>query len=383
MPALVSFRAAARRVIRRPYLAALSIDRNEEAASPWVAQNARRSRRGAPPRLFPKGLRRGGIDRMKGSAGGTAGFPASVGRRAPAVWAVHGVGAALPPLPRATITATVALRAPTRPGPPSRGRRMKIHEYQAKELLAAAGAAVPRGIVVSIAGRGAAGVRQARRRRSSSRPRSTPAAAARARFKGSGKDFGGVKFVDQARRRRPGRRGHVQVSAGHQADRRGRAEGLEGAGAGGGRHRPRDLRRHGAGPRHRPAGADGLRRGRRRDRGSRRQAPRRRSSRRRSIPTRACNRSRPGGWPTSWASPASRSPKAETIMTALAKVFLDKDCSLAEINPLVVTPTGEVHGAGRQDDVRRQRPVPPPGHREAARRDARRTRPSCGRPSRA
>ena len=29
-------------------------------------------------------------------------------------------------------------------------------------------------------------------------------------------------------------------------------------------------------------------------------------------------------------------------MIALAKVFLDKDCSLAEINPLVVTPKGEV-----------------------------------------
>ena len=29
-------------------------------------------------------------------------------------------------------------------------------------------------------------------------------------------------------------------------------------------------------------------------------------------------------------------------MTALARVFLDKDCSLAEINPLVVTPKGEV-----------------------------------------
>src|SRR6185369_5117282 len=34
--------------------------------------------------------------------------------------------------------------------------------------------------------------------------------------------------------------------------------------------------------------------------------------------------------------------RAGTIMTALAKVFLDKDCSLAEINPLVLTPTGEV-----------------------------------------
>src|SRR5438105_9913237 len=35
-------------------------------------------------------------------------------------------------------------------------------------------------------------------------------------------------------------------------------------------------------------------------------------------------------------------PKAESIMTALARVFLDKDCSLAEINPLVVTPKGDV-----------------------------------------
>src|SRR5438552_8427197 len=34
--------------------------------------------------------------------------------------------------------------------------------------------------------------------------------------------------------------------------------------------------------------------------------------------------------------------QAEKIMIALARVFLDKDCSLAEINPLVVTPKREV-----------------------------------------
>jgi succinyl-CoA synthetase beta subunit len=39
---------------------------------------------------------------------------------------------------------------------------------------------------------------------------------------------------------------------------------------------------------------------------------------------------------------AEQAPRAEAIMTALARVFLDKDCSLAEINPLVVTPKGEV-----------------------------------------
>jgi succinyl-CoA synthetase beta subunit len=37
-----------------------------------------------------------------------------------------------------------------------------------------------------------------------------------------------------------------------------------------------------------------------------------------------------------------QAPKAEAIMAALVRVFLDKDCSLAEINPLVVTLTGDV-----------------------------------------
>jgi succinyl-CoA synthetase beta subunit len=35
-------------------------------------------------------------------------------------------------------------------------------------------------------------------------------------------------------------------------------------------------------------------------------------------------------------------PQAEKIMTALARVFLDKDCSLAEINPLIVSTKGTV-----------------------------------------
>jgi succinyl-CoA synthetase beta subunit len=39
---------------------------------------------------------------------------------------------------------------------------------------------------------------------------------------------------------------------------------------------------------------------------------------------------------------AAEAPQAEAIMAALARAFIDKDCSLAEINPLVVTPKGEV-----------------------------------------
>ena len=39
---------------------------------------------------------------------------------------------------------------------------------------------------------------------------------------------------------------------------------------------------------------------------------------------------------------ADQVPQAEKIMMALSNVFLEKDCSLAEINPLVVSPKGEV-----------------------------------------
>jgi succinyl-CoA synthetase beta subunit len=39
---------------------------------------------------------------------------------------------------------------------------------------------------------------------------------------------------------------------------------------------------------------------------------------------------------------AEQAPHAERLMIALCRVFLDSDCSLAEINPVVVTPKGEV-----------------------------------------
>ena len=46
---------------------------------------------------------------------------------------------------------------------------------------------------------------------------------------------------------------------------------------------------------------------------------------------------------------AAEAPQATQTMTALARVFLDKDCSLAEINPLVTTkPQGESSSPGGQ-----------------------------------
>src|ERR1700730_5419018 len=71
---------------------------------------------------------------------------------------------------------------------------MKIHEYQAKELLAAAGAAVPRGLVASTAAEAQKAFDQM------GGPVVLKAqihagGRGKGRFKDSGQDWGGVKFV--------------------------------------------------------------------------------------------------------------------------------------------------------------------------------------------
>ena len=71
---------------------------------------------------------------------------------------------------------------------------MKIHEYQAKELLAAAGAAVPRGIVASTPQEAVVAFEKI------GRPVVLKAqihagGRGKGRFKDSGKDFGGVKYL--------------------------------------------------------------------------------------------------------------------------------------------------------------------------------------------
>ncbi len=72
---------------------------------------------------------------------------------------------------------------------------MKIHEYQAKELLAAAGAPIPRGIVAASPAEAAGRVRPARRRPVVLKAQVHAGGRGKGRFKDSGKDFGGVKFI--------------------------------------------------------------------------------------------------------------------------------------------------------------------------------------------
>lgn len=217
---------------------------------------------------------------------------------------------------------------------------MKIHEYQAKELLAAAGAAIPRGIVAS-----------------------SPAEAAKAfdqmggpvvlkaqvhaggrgkgRFKDSGADFGGVKFIRSREEcqkvaevmfkyplvtKQTGEDGQrvsrvlVQEAAdiareiylGMVIDRAIGLPVLMASSEGGvdieevAAKSPEKILKVPVDP---------------------------------SAGIHPCQARRLA---YDLAFTADQAPKAESLMTALCKVFLDKDCSLAEINPLVVTPKGDV-----------------------------------------
>jgi succinyl-CoA synthetase beta subunit len=72
---------------------------------------------------------------------------------------------------------------------------MKIHEYQAKELLAAAGAPIPRGIVVSSPDEAAAAFDKLGGKPVVLKAQVHAGGRGKGKFAGSGKDFGGVKYL--------------------------------------------------------------------------------------------------------------------------------------------------------------------------------------------
>jgi succinyl-CoA synthetase beta subunit len=218
---------------------------------------------------------------------------------------------------------------------------MKIHEYQAKELLAAAGAAVPPGVVVS----SAAEAQLAFDRLGGPvvlKAQVHAGGRGKGHFKGSGKDYGGVKFVtDRAKvgeiadvmfkhplvTKQTGEAGQkvskalvVQASAkimrevyvGMVLDR---AIGLPilMACAEGGVEIEEVAARSPEKILKTPVDPDaGLR------------------------PFQARRMAYDLGFT------AEQAPKAEAVIAALARVFLEKDCSLAEINPLAVMDDGSV-----------------------------------------
>jgi succinyl-CoA synthetase beta subunit len=219
---------------------------------------------------------------------------------------------------------------------------MKIHEYQAKELLAAAGAPVPRGMVAASADEAVKAFDQLGGGPVVLKAQVHAGGRGKGRFKGSGKDFGGVKFVtkrdDVASVARvmfeyplvtvqSGEAGQkvqklLVVEAGAKIAREvyvgmvlDRAIGLPilMACAEGGveieevaAHSPEKILKTPVDP---AAGLQSY------------------QSRRMAFEL---------------GFTGEQAPKAESIMAALAKIYLEKDCTLAEINPLVVRETGSV-----------------------------------------
>jgi succinyl-CoA synthetase beta subunit len=218
---------------------------------------------------------------------------------------------------------------------------MKIHEYQAKELLAAAGAPVPRGVVAASAPEAQAAFDQV------GGPAVVKAQVhaggrGKGHFKDSGKDWGGVKFVRSRQEagevagimlkyplvtKQTGEAGqHVgrvlvveaqskiarEVYIGMVLDRALGKPVLMACAEGGveieevaARHPEKILKE--------PVDPNaGL------------------------LPFQARKLA------FALAFQGDEVEQAEKVMTALARVFLDKDCSLAEINPLVVTDQGQV-----------------------------------------
>jgi succinyl-CoA synthetase beta subunit len=217
---------------------------------------------------------------------------------------------------------------------------MKIHEYQAKELLAAAGAAVPRGVVASSAAEALAAIDRV----------GLPAVLkaqvhaggrGKGRFKDSGKNFGGVKVVssrDEAREvaetmfkyplvtKQTGEQGQRvtrvlvepatkiarEIYVGMVVDRAVGLPILMACAEGGvdieevAARSPEKILRTPVDP------STGLQ------------------------PFQGRRLAYELGFTP------EQTPKAEALMTALARAFLNYDCSLAEINPLVVTAGGDV-----------------------------------------
>jgi succinyl-CoA synthetase beta subunit len=218
---------------------------------------------------------------------------------------------------------------------------MKIHEYQAKELLAAAGAPIPRGIVAATPDEAVAAFDKMGGKPVVLKAQVHAGGRGKGKFQGSGKDFGGVKYLTK--------RDDVKAVAevmfkyplvtkqtGEEGQRVSKVLVQEAA----------DIARE----IYLGMVLD-------RDRG----VPVMMASAEGGVEIEEVAARSPEKILKTSVSPelglqsfqarrlayeldfkADQIPAAEKILMAVSKVFLDKDASLVEINPLVVTPTGDV-----------------------------------------
>jgi succinyl-CoA synthetase beta subunit len=218
---------------------------------------------------------------------------------------------------------------------------MKIHEYQAKELLRAAGAAVPRGIVASSPAEAVAAFDRLGGKAVVLKAQVHAGGRGKGRFKDSGTDFGGVKFL--TKRQDVTRVAEVMFKyplvtkqTGEHGQKVSKVLVQEAADIAREIYVGMVLDR-----------AQGL--------------PILMASKEGGVEIEEVAARNPDAILKTPVDPRTgllsfqarrlayaldftgeQAPKAEAIMAALCRVFLDKDCSLAEINPLVVTPSGDV-----------------------------------------
>jgi succinyl-CoA synthetase beta subunit len=218
---------------------------------------------------------------------------------------------------------------------------MKIHEYQAKELLAAAGAPVPRGVVASTPAEAVAAFDSFGGKPVVLKAQVHAGGRGKGRFKDSGKDFGGVKYLtkrDDVKAVAEIMLKYPLVTKQTGADGQKVSKVLVQEAA--------DIARE-------------IYLGMVLDR--ERGVPVMMASAEGGVEIEEVAAKSPEKILKTPVSPelglqpfqarklayalgftAEQIPAAEKIMHAVSKVFLEKDCSLAEINPLVVTPKGEV-----------------------------------------
>lgn len=218
---------------------------------------------------------------------------------------------------------------------------MKIHEYQAKELLAAAGANVPRGLVVRGVEQAVAAFDQLGGQVAVLKAQVHAGGRGKGRFKGSGKDYGGVKLVrsrDEVRdvadtmfrfplvTKQTGEDGQpVQTVLVQEAADIAREIYV-------GMVIDRGL----GGPVLMACAEGGVE--------IEEVAARNPDAILKAVvnPDRGLEPFQVRRLVYALGFTCDQIPQAEKTLTALARVFLDKDCSLAEINPLIVTAKGQV-----------------------------------------
>ena len=242
---------------------------------------------------------------------------------------------------------------------------MKIHEYQAKAILAKFGVPVPRGEVIS---------KKEEARGGGEAPRHAGGGREGADSRGRARKGGGVKLAksaDEAASLAGQILGMKLVTPQTGPEGPHRAAPAD---RGGPRHQARALPEHARGSRGGRAGFYGERRGRNGNRGSGEGASRSDPARRRSIPKTGFQpyHARKLAFGLGF-SPDARERRAP-FLQSLYRAFIETDASLLEINPLRRHRRRPAGRARRENEFRRQRALSPSGVQGPARSRRRRRR---------